>query len=102
MAVVKRKRLPAAKFTTVELTCREAVSAMGDFSFAMLSSECRLHFEEHLKYCADCTAFLRTYKKTIEAMGNTLKNHSRPTPVLKLRKPPQEHYEVKLAEELLN
>jgi hypothetical protein len=35
-------------------------------------------------------------------MGNTLKNHSRPTPVLKLRKPPQEHYEVKLAEELLN
>src|SRR5262245_26914810 len=101
MEVIKRKRLRAAKFTTAELTCREAVSVMGDFFFVMLSSECRFHFEEHLKYCADCTAFLRTYKKMIEAMGNALKNHSRPMPVLKLRKPRQEHYNL-LGEEPLN
>ena len=102
MEVVKRKRLRAAKFTTAELTCREAVGAIGDFFSATLSSECRLHFEEHLKCCAECAAFLRTYKKTIEAMRDALKNHLRPTPVLKLRKPPQEHYDLKLTEELLN
>ena len=75
---------------------------MGDFFSATVSSECRLHFEEHLKCCAECAAFLRNYKKTIEALRNALKSHLRPTPVLKLRKPPQEHYDLKLTEELLN
>ena len=103
MEVLERNRpLRAAKSTRAELTCKEAVRAMGDFLSVTLSPECRLQFTEHLKCCAECAAFLRNYKKTIEAIGNALKNDLRPTPVLKLRKQPQEHYDLKLTEELLN
>jgi|SRR6516225_1170706 hypothetical protein len=87
MEVLERNRpLRAAKSTRAELTCKEAVRAMGDFLSVTLSPECRLQFTEHLKGCTECAAFLRNYKKTIEAIGDALKNHSRPTPVLKLRK----------------
>ena len=75
---------------------------MGDFFSATLSPERRLHFEQHLKSCPECAAFLRTYKKTIEAMRHDLGSHSCSTPILKLRKPPQDRYDVKLTEELLN
>ena len=75
---------------------------MGDFVSASISAAHRLQLEEHLKGCAECAVFLRTYKKTVEGMRNALKSHLRPTPVFKLRKPPQEHYPVKLADDRLN
>lgn len=103
MQVAKQKRpLRAAKSMRAELTCRDAVSAMGDFFSAALSPQCRLHFQDHLKDCPDCGAFLRTYKKTIEAMRHAPRSDLPPRPLLKLRKPSQEHQPVKLADDLLN
>lgn len=75
---------------------------MGDFSSATLSPARHLHFERHLESCPECAAFLRTYKKTIEAMRHDLGSHSWSTPILKLRKPPHDRYDVKLTEELLS
>jgi hypothetical protein len=101
MEAVKRERAPHVLTPTrVELTCKEAVSAMGDYLAAALTPKHRLHIDQHLKDCAECAAFLRTYKKTIEAMHNALTN-GLPAPVLKLRKPPQAHCRATLTRELL-
>ena len=102
MGVLKQKRLHAAKSTSADLTCRETVDAMGDFVSETISPAHRLQFEEHLKACGECAVFLRTYKKAVEAMRTALKSHLRPTPVFKLRKPPREHYRLKLADDRLN
>ena len=74
---------------------------MGGFFSGALPPKRRLDVEQHLKDCAECDAFLRTYEKTIEAMRQALTGDL-PAPVLRLRKPPQDHYRVKLTDELLN
>ena len=75
---------------------------MGDFFSATLSIQRRADFEEHLKGCTECAACLRTYKKTIEGVRNTVKSHLPSTPVLKLGKPPQDYRQVELVDYLLN
>ena len=102
MERVKRQRvLRALTPARAELTCKEAVSAMGGFFSGALPPMCRLHVEQHLENCAECDAFLRTYKKTIETMRNALTN-GLPVTVLRLRKPPENHYPAKFTDELLN
>lgn len=102
MEVVKQERpLSVRKRTRAELTCEDAVRTMGDFLSDALSPERYSHFEQHLKACRECGRFLRTYKKTIEAMRNVLSSHPS-TPVLRLRKPARELYDVEFTDELLN
>ena len=49
-----------------QITCKKATSLIGAYVRANLSSQMSLLFEEHLRVCPDCVAFLNTYKKTLE------------------------------------
>ena len=49
-----------------EITCKKATSLISAYVEANLSSQTSLLFEEHLRVCPDCVAFLNTYKKTLE------------------------------------
>ena len=49
-----------------QITCKKATSLIGAYVQANLSSQMSLLFEEHLRVCPDCVAFLSTYKKTLE------------------------------------
>jgi hypothetical protein len=75
---------------------------MGDFVSASISLAHRLQFEEHLKDCGECAVFLRTYKKTVEAMRIALKTHVQPTPLVKLRTLTPDDRQLKLTDDRLN
>ena len=49
-----------------QITCKKATSLIGAYVQANLSSQISCLFEEHLRVCPDCVAFLNTYKKTLE------------------------------------
>jgi predicted anti-sigma-YlaC factor YlaD len=49
-----------------QITCKKATSLISAYVQANLSSQMSLLFEEHLRVCPDCVAFLNTYKKTLE------------------------------------
>jgi Putative zinc-finger len=59
----KKKRRPP---TEQIVTCEDAIALIADYLSSSLSSRVLRTFEEHLQGCRDCTAFLQTYKKTIE------------------------------------
>jgi anti-sigma factor RsiW len=102
MEALKRQHaLRALTPARSELTCQEAVGAMDGFFSGALPPKRRLDVEQHLKNCAECAAFLRTYEKTIEATRYALTSDL-PAPTLRLRKPPQDHYRAKLTDELMN
>lgn len=46
------------------LTCREMVNLLADYLDGTLDAETARALERHLAGCADCTAFLQTYKDT--------------------------------------
>lgn len=47
------------------MTCREFVEFLDDYLSDELPEDVRVAFDRHLAGCADCTAYLRTYEKTI-------------------------------------
>jgi len=47
-------------------TCKDEVALIADYLSGRLDPLVIAAFEKHLKDCPDCTAFLNTYKKTIE------------------------------------
>jgi hypothetical protein len=49
-----------------DTTCEDAIVLFADYLSSNLSAGMATVFEQHLKDCPDCVAFLRTYKKTIE------------------------------------
>jgi len=46
--------------------CREITDLLVDYMTGELDLETLAAFEEHLALCADCVAFLNTYKKTVQ------------------------------------
>ena len=46
--------------------CREITDLLLDYMTGELDPETVAAFEEHLRLCPDCVAFLNTYKKTIQ------------------------------------
>jgi len=54
-------------------TCREEVGFIDDYLSGELSGTSRSAFENHLKICPDCVAFMATYKKTIEITRSFLR-----------------------------
>jgi anti-sigma factor RsiW len=65
------------------------VGLIADYLAGRLNPTVLAAFEKHLGQCPDCTAFLNTYKKTIEATKSFLKSQSlniRPKP---LKLPPK-------------
>jgi anti-sigma factor RsiW len=47
-------------------TCRDATGLILEFLSGELNPKTNSEFEQHLKVCPDCVAFLNTYKKTLE------------------------------------
>ena len=58
------------------VTCQEEVSFICDYLADNLSVQNSLAFENHLKACPDCVAFLATYKKTIAITRSFLSRRS--------------------------
>ena len=55
------------------MTCKQEVALIADYVCGQLSSVDNAAFEAHLRVCPDCTAFLRTYKKTIDLTRSFLR-----------------------------
>lgn len=47
--------------------CEEITNLILDYLTGDLDSETASAFEEHLRLCPDCVAFLKTYEKTVHA-----------------------------------
>ena len=54
-------------------TCKDEVALIGDYLSEKLNQRVLAAFEDHLKSCPDCVAFLHTYKKTIEVTRSFLR-----------------------------
>jgi hypothetical protein len=54
-------------------TCKEEVGLIADYLAGRLNAPVLAAFEKHLRHCPDCTAFLNTYRKSIEATKSFLK-----------------------------
>ena len=52
-----------------DLTCQQATALLVEYVNDTLAPETRRAFQEHLRDCADCRAYLRTYRATIRALG---------------------------------
>ena len=52
-----------------DLTCQQATALLVESINDTWAPETRRAFQEHLRDCADCRAYLRTYRATIRALG---------------------------------
>ena len=52
-----------------DLTCQQATALLAEYVNDTLAPETLRAFQEHLRDCADCLAYLRTYRATIRALG---------------------------------
>jgi anti-sigma factor RsiW len=52
-----------------DLTCQQVTALLVEYVNDALAPEARRVFQEHLRDCADCLAYLRTYRATIRALG---------------------------------
>jgi anti-sigma factor RsiW len=50
---------------TRKLTCRELTTFLADYVADELRADQRSLFEEHVRTCPDCLAYLRSYRETI-------------------------------------
>lgn len=62
--------------TRPDPTCKEEVRLIADYLAGALRPPVLAAFERHLDQCRDCTAFVNTYRKTIEATKSFLKSPS--------------------------
>ncbi len=58
----RRTRLPPP------LVCRQATTLVADYLSGDLDAETTSLFDRHVRGCRDCTAFLRSYHTTIDAI----------------------------------
>ena len=59
---------PRGKSEQVRLTCERVTAVIRDYLAGELAPDLASAFEEHLRRCADCVAFLNTYKQTVQAV----------------------------------
>ena len=55
-----------ANASRARLTCEQVTKLIRDYLQGELPPDITASFEEHLRRCDDCTAFLRTYKQTVQ------------------------------------
>ena len=67
MALVKQTPARKAQPRRVD-TCQQATSLIVDYLTGVLDPHTTSVFEQHLRDCTDCVAFLTTYKKTVQAI----------------------------------
>ncbi len=58
-----------------DLSCRELVELVTDYLEGALSPEDRARFDEHLRVCDGCSAYLEQFRETIRLTG-TLREDS--------------------------
>jgi anti-sigma factor (TIGR02949 family) len=51
------------------MTCKDAIAILADYLDVALSEESVQRFEQHLRDCPPCVAYLNTYKRTRELTG---------------------------------
>jgi Putative zinc-finger len=66
------------RVTRPDYTCKEEVRLIANYLAERLDPTVLAAFEKHLGQCPDCTAFLNTYKKTIEVTKSFLRIQSLP------------------------
>jgi hypothetical protein len=52
-----------------DLTCQQVTALLVEYINNTLTPETTRVFQEHLRDCVDCLAYLRTYRATIRALG---------------------------------
>ena len=57
-----------ARSRRAAMTCERMTALLRDYLAGELTPDITTAFEEHLRRCADCVAFLKTYQKTTEAL----------------------------------
>ena len=67
------------EFNTIcaELPCRDFVQFLGEYVEDRLSTERRAIFERHMTVCPDCTAYLDSYRRTIELGAESARDEER-------------------------
>lgn len=50
-----------------DLTCQQVTALLVDFIAGDMAAPMRMAFDVHLRHCQACTAFLATYRETIDA-----------------------------------
>jgi anti-sigma factor (TIGR02949 family) len=48
------------------MTCKDVIAILGDYLEGAVPEESLQRFEEHLRDCPPCVAYLNTYKRTRE------------------------------------
>lgn len=61
------------------MTCRQVVEFLDEYTDGTLPPEARRLFEEHLAGCADCRAYLDSYRLTIRASRVAFQHPDAPT-----------------------
>jgi anti-sigma factor RsiW len=51
------------------LTCQQATTLLAEYVNDTLAPETLRAFQQHIHDCADCLAYLQTYRTTIRALG---------------------------------
>jgi hypothetical protein len=70
---VERARDKRRKRAVSSVTCAQAVALLADYISGELKAADRLALESHQQICADCVAFMQTYRKTIELSRSFLR-----------------------------
>jgi anti-sigma factor RsiW len=58
----------ASTSRAADLTCQQATALLVEYVNDTLAPETMRAFQEHLRDCADCLAYLHTYRATIRAL----------------------------------
>jgi anti-sigma factor RsiW len=59
----------ASVSSTDDLTCQQVTALLVEYVNDTLAPEAMRALQEHLRDCADCLAYFRTYRATIRALG---------------------------------
>lgn len=66
--MAKQNSSPHRKSAKAQLTCERVTALIRDYLSGELDPDLASTFEEHLRRCTDCVAFLNTYKQTVQAV----------------------------------
>jgi anti-sigma factor RsiW len=66
--MAKQNPTQQASMPRASLTCEQVTNLIRDYLNGELDPDITATFEEHLRRCTDCTAFLNTYQQTVQAV----------------------------------
>jgi anti-sigma factor RsiW len=66
--MAKQNPTQRANVPRARLTCEQVTNLIRDYLNGELAPEVTATFEDHLRRCTDCVAFLKTYQQTVQAV----------------------------------